>query len=70
MIATIYSLPSWIANPDNKPSYQLFQTFINKPVTLEAQTIEQPTLTTLSIQSSYTIENWYKYNYVKFKDLW
>lgn len=70
MIATIYSLPSWIANPDNKPSYQLFQTFINNPVTLEAKTIEQPTLTTLTIQSSYTVENWYKYNYVKFKDLW
>lgn len=70
MIAYIYSLPSWIANPDNKPSYQLFQTFINNPVTLEAKTIEQPTLTTLTIQSSYTIENWYKYNYVKFKDLW
>lgn len=70
MIANIYSLPSWIAYPDNKPSYQLFQTFINNPVVLKAETIEQPTLTTLTIQSSYTVENWYKYNYVKFKNLW
>lgn len=72
MIATVYDLPSWIANNDNKPSLQVFNQLLNQSssFSLKAETIEQPTLTTLIIQSSYTVEDWYKYNYVNFNNLW
>lgn len=72
MIAYVYNLPSWISNPDNKPSYNLWQIILNNNTSskIECKTIAQPTLTTLSIQSSYSINNWYKFNYVNFNNLW
>ena len=72
MIAYVYNLPSWISNPDNKPSFNLWQIILNNNISskIECKTISQPTLTSLFIQSSYSINNWYKYNYVNFNDLW
>ena len=72
MIATVYNLASWIANNDNKPSLQVFNQLLNQSssFSLKAETMEQPTLTTLIIQSSYKVEEWYKYNYVNFNNLW
>ena len=72
MIAYVYNLPSWISNPDNKPSYNLWQIILNNHGSskIECKTISQPTLTSLFIQSSYSISNWYKYNYVNFNNLW
>lgn len=73
MIATIYSLPSWLSNIDNKPTLQAFNLMLSNSNTLtidKAELIQQPTLTNLVIQSSCAITNWYKYNYVKFQGLW
>ena len=73
MIATIYSLPSWISNIDNKPSLQAFNLMLSNSNTLtidKAELLQQPTLTNLVIRSSCTIPEWYKYNYVKFQGLW
>ena len=73
MIAVIYSLPSWISNIDNKPSLQAFNLMLSNSNTItidKAELIQQPTLTSLTIQSCCTIENWYKYNYVRFKEMW
>lgn len=73
MIAKIYSLPSWISNIDNKPTLQAFNLMLNNSNTItidKSQVREAPTLTNLVIQSSCTIQEWYKYNYVKFQNLW
>lgn len=73
MIAKIYSLPSWLSNIDNKPTLQAFNLMLSNANTLtidKAELIQQPTLTNLVIQSSCTIPEWYKYNYVSFQGLW
>ncbi len=73
MIAKIYSLPSWLSNIDNKPTLQAFNLMLSNSNTLtidKAELIQQPTLTNLVIQSSCTIPEWYKYNYVSFQGLW
>lgn len=72
MIAYVYNLPSWISNPDNKPSYNLWQIILKNHSSskIECKTISQPTLTTLSIQSSYSVSDWYKFNYVNFNNWW
>lgn len=72
MIATIYKLPSWWTNQDNKPTLQVFNNYVNKAnsITLNAETINEPTLEDIEVQSEITIENWTQYNYIKFNNLW
>lgn len=72
MIATLYKLPSWFTNQDNKPTLQVFNNFVaNAESTItQAKTFSEPTLEDIEIQSEGTIENWSQYNYIKFKNLW
>ena len=72
MIATVYQLPSWISNIDNKPTLQAFHTILTnaKTETLSAQTTITPDLLNVVVQSSYEIGEWYKYNYILIDGLW
>ena len=72
MIATVYKLPSWILNQDNKPSLELFNLIIDNSAsdTLEAKTYQRPTYTKLIIQSSFSTSDINSYNYVLFDDNW
>lgn len=72
MIATLYKLPSWILNQDNKPSLELFNIIIEKSAndTLEAKTYERPTYTKLHIQAAFSTSDINSYNYVNFDGNW
>ena len=72
MIATLYKLPSWFTNQDNKPTLQVFNNYVANAESsiTQAKTVNEPTLEDIEIQSESTIENWSQYNYIKFKNLW
>lgn len=72
MIATVYKLPSWILNQDNKPSLELFNLILENSAsdTLEAKTYERPTYTKLNIQSAFSTSDINSYNYVLFDGNW
>ena len=71
MIATLYKLPTWIME-ENKPSYNLFIQLEQQAQqeTINCETIEYPTLTTLNVRSSLTLYNWNIYNYININNLW
>lgn len=72
MIATVYKLPSWILNQDNKPSLELFNLILENSAsdTLEAKTTDKPTYTKLQIQTTYSTNDINSYNYVLFDGNW
>ncbi|MBR4485935.1 hypothetical protein IKS57_00955 [bacterium] len=59
MIATLYKLPSWFTNQDNKPTLQVFNNFVANAESsiTQAKTVNEPTLEDIEIQSESTIEN-------------
>lgn len=71
MIATLYKLPTWIME-DNKPSYNLFIQLSQQAQqeSINCETVEYPTLTTLNVRSSLTLDNWNIYNYININNLW
>ena len=71
MIATLYKLPTWIME-ENKPSYNLFIQLSQQAQqeSINCETIEYPTLTTLNVRSSLTLDNWNIYNYININNLW
>lgn len=71
MIATLYKLPTWIME-ENKPSYNLFIQLSQQAQqeSINCETIEYPTLTTLQVRSSLTLNNWNIYNYININNLW
>ena len=71
MIATLYKLPTWIME-ENKPSYNLFIELEQQALQeiISCETIEYPTLTTLNVRSSLTLNNWNIYNYININNLW
>ena len=72
MIATLYKLPSWIMNQDNKPSLELFNLILENSAsdTLTAKTTQRPTYTKLVIQATFTTGDIMAYNYVNFDGNW
>lgn len=71
MIATVYKLPTWIME-ENKPSYSLFIELSQQAYqeTINCETVDYPTLTTLNVRSSLTLNNWNIYNYININNLW
>lgn len=80
MIATLIQLPAWFVSPDDKPSYQLFQSALSTVgntnivpglmANIECKTIDAPTLSGLVIQTSATWNNVINYNYVKWNNMY
>ena len=72
MIATLYKLPGWIGNPENKPSLQVFNKFLASAQTtiIETKTITTPDLLNIVVQASGTTLSLYNYNYIKLDNLW
>lgn len=70
MTVKIYNLPSWFASSDDKPSSQIFDYFVNNANPIEGNVTKLPTLTTLNVESSYSIENSYLYNFIQFENKW
>lgn len=79
MVVTLYYLPSWFVSPDDKPSYQLFQSVLQNPSALASElagaTIKTPNLKTIVVQSAWTSNsdqptNTLKYNYVQWENRW
>ena len=71
MIATLYKLPTWIME-ENKPSYNLFIQLEQQAQqeSINCETVECPTLTTLQVRSSLTLNSWNIYNYININNLW
>ena len=82
MVVTLYYLPSWFVSPDDKPSYQLFQSVLQNPSALASElagaTIKTPNLKTIVVQSAWTTNannpnqmiDTLKYNYVQWEGRW
>lgn len=72
MIATVYKLPSWILNQDNKPSLELFNLILENSAsdTIQAKTYQRPTYTKLEIQTAFSTSDINSYNYVLFDGNW
>lgn len=82
MVVTLYYLPSWFVSPDDKPSYQLFQSVLSNPSALASElagaTINTPNLKTIVVQSAWTSNasnpdqmiDTLKYNYVQWEGRW
>ena len=78
MIATLLQLPAWFVSPDDKPSYQLFQSALagvgstiqnpSQLANIECQTIDAPTLSELVIQTAAQWSKVINYNYVKWNN--
>lgn len=82
MVVTLYYLPSWFVSPDDKPSYQLFQSVLQNGSALASElagaTIKTPNLKTIVVQSAWTTNannqnqptDTLKYNYVQWENRW
>ena len=74
MIATLLQLPAWFVSPDDKPSYQVFNNYLdliesNQMFKAECQTISTPTLSELVIQIGNIVwVSLINFNYVKWNN--